>query len=290
MENRHFRLGYPNYVNDAAVTGGSWEAELPVANVINPVFAEVAQSRNTALASTRFDLTLPRSRMLGVAALANHNCSEAARWRVRTYYDTAGQQQALDSGWQRVWPRVYASLELPWESPSFWTGTVSNDERDDFTPLATSWLLDTKTFARRVSIEIDDTGNPDGCIRIGRVFIGDVWKPKKNFSYGVQYGHDIQTGFEVAGDANMTEYADPKTPRRTVTCSLDHLSEEEAFARIMPLQRRQGLHGEILYAESQVPSQAAFATTFLCRQAQVDALTNPYHNNFANTLSLREIL
>ena len=289
MEDRHLRLCWPNYVNGASIAGGSWESELPVTNVGTSVFAEVAQSRDTALASTRFTITLPRSRTLGVVALANHNCSEAARWRVRTYYDAAGNDLAQDSGWRQVWPRVYASLELPWEAPNFWSGAVSNDERDDFTSLATHWL-ETKTYTRRVSIEIDDGGNPDGRIRIGRAFVADVWMPDINISYGVQYGHDIQTEFEVAGDTDMTEYADPKTPRRTVTCNLDWLSEEEAFARVMAMQRRQGLHGEILYAESPKPSQSAFATTFLCRQTQVDALANPYHATFTNTLSFREIL
>lgn len=289
MENRHSRFCWPNHANEATVAGGGWSTELPLSQVLSSVFAEVTQSVDTTPASTQMTVALRRFRPIGVVALAKHNLSAAARWRVRVYYDDTGTDLAIDTGWRDVWPAVYATSELEWEYDNYWSGTLDEDDRGDFTPLATCWLGDSY-LARQVVIEIDDQANPDDCVRIGRLFLGDVWMPEYNISYGVQYGFQIGTEFETAGDADQTEYADIKTPKRTVNLSLDWLGEEEGFSRIMTMQRRQGLHGEILYAESTSAGQAAFSTTFIGRQVSVNPLAHPYYDIYTNAISLQEIL
>lgn len=289
MSERRVTLCWPNRIDEAVLSGGSWSGGLPRDHLQTPVMAEVAESSDLLPSSTRFDITLPRFRTIAVAALCKHNLSVDARWRVRLFRDETASEEMWDSGWLPAWPSIYSSSELNWEDSNFWSGVPFEEDRQDFTPLAWAFA-DRPQVCRLVRFEIEDTNNADGVVRIGRCFVGDAWQPQYNAAYGIQYGHDIGTEFESAGNAEMTEYADVKAPKRTVTFSLDHLSEEEGVRRALALQRKQGLHGEVLYTEHKTPGPMAFSRTFMGRQVSVDPLTHPYYATYANTINLKEIL
>lgn len=282
-------LCWPNHVNEAVLTGGAWSAALPLDHLATPTFAQVAESADATPASTQFDLTLPRFLPVGVVSLAAHNLTVDAEWRIRLWRDPAGTDLAWDSGWLMVWPSVYSTDELEWEYDNFWLGTVDDAQRADFTPLATRFA-DEVQIVQRITVEISNPANPDGAVRLGRVFAGDTWQPDYNAAYGIQYGHEIGTEFEAAGNPEQTEYADVKAAKRTVQFALDHLSEEEGFRRALALQRRQGLHGEVLYSEGGHLDTLAFQRTFIGRQVSVDPLTHPYFATYSNSISLKEIL
>lgn len=286
---RHVTLGWPNHLREAALSGGAWSAALPLDHLGSLPTARFAESADAALASTKWTMTFPRPRPIGVVALAKHNLTVDAKWRVRVYFDTSGTELAIDSGWVAVWPAVFATLELEWEYDNYWAGTLDEDDRASFTPLATRFL-DAVQIGRRVDIEIDDQNNPDGVIRVGLGLVTDLWQPTYNAAYGIQYGYDIATEFETASNPDQTEYADPMTPKRTVSFALEHLTEEEGFRRMLSLQRTQGLHGEILYAESLETSTIEFARTFIARQTSVDPLSHPYFETYSNSINLKEIL
>lgn len=289
LEDGKVILCWPNHVNQASISGGSWEPELPTSKLLDPTFAEQARSTDLAPESTQVLVNLARFLPVGVVALAAHNLSAVANWRVTVYFDQAATDVLFQSDWRRVWPAVYASSELEWEYDNFWGGELDDNDRDSFTPLATMFLPDVQ-IGQAVLVEIEDAGNPVGFVSLGRVFISDVWQPHYNVSYGVQWGYEIDTQFETAGDANRTEYADPATPKRTVTFALDHLDREEGFRRVLAAQRKIGLHGEILYAQESQASPESFATTFIARQVQVNPLAQPYFSTYTNSMSLKEIL
>lgn len=289
LEDGKVILCWPNHVNKAAVSGGRWEQELPASNLLGSALAEQARSTDLALTSTQALFTLPRFRPVGVVALAAHNLTAVARWRVTVYFDEQAAEELWQSDWLRVWPAVYATSELEWEYDNYWGGEFDDADRESFTPLAWVFLPNPK-IGQAVRIEIDDSSNTAGYVSFGRVFISRVWQPSYNMSYGVQWGYDIDTQFETAGDPNRTEYADPATPKRTVSFALDHLDREEGFRRALAVQREIGLHGEILYAQEAEPSPESFATTFIARQEQVNPLTHPYFDTYSNAMALREIL
>ncbi|MGV2930132.1 hypothetical protein ACE3G8_03820 [Vreelandella venusta] len=282
-------LCWPNHVNKASVSGGSWEPELPAAQLLDPTFSELARTTDLNLSSTQMLFTLPRFRPVGVVAMAAHNLTAVAKWRITVYFDAAATQQLWQSDWERVWPAVYATSELEWEYDNFWGGEFDDADRESFTPLA--WLfLPSTQIGQAVRIEIDDTSNTAGYVSLGRVFISRVWQPRYNMSYGVNWGHEIDTQFETAKDPNRTEYADPAKPKRTVSFSLDHLDEEEGFRRGLAIERELGLHGEILYAQDVRQSPMSFATTFIARQTALNPLTHPYARNYKKAVALKEIL
>ncbi|ATH77805.1 hypothetical protein CLM76_09455 [Vreelandella venusta] len=289
IEEGKLLLGWPNHIDHTTLTGGSWEAELPLTNLHDPTFAEQARTVGLATANTQLLATLGRFRPIGVVALAAHNLTASARWRVTVYYDAEATSIAHQSEWRRVWPAVYSTLELEFEYDNWWGGEFSDDDRQNFTPLATLFLPQSHV-ARAVRIEMDDPGNPEGFITLGRVFVGGLWQPDYNMSYGCQWGYEIDTTFETAGNADRTRYPDVATPKRTVSFALEHLSQEEGFRRALAIDRTLGLHGEILYAEGTQATPESFAKTFIGQQMQINALTHPYAMTYSKPMALMEIL
>lgn len=289
MDKKKLVLCWPNHVNEATVSGGGWEQALPLAQVLDPTPSEIARSTDLTPGNTQMRLTIKRYRPIGVVALYAHNLSASATWRVTVFFDGAGTEQAWQSGWVRVWPAVYATSELEWEYDNFWGGEMSDDDRESFTPRARLFLPSVKV-ARTVHIEVNDPGNPAGYVSIGRVFIADAWQPEYNMSFGGQWGYDDGTTVEEADDPNRTEYFDIKTPKRTVTFSLDHLNKEEGFRRMLAMQRKLGTHSEVLFAESSGDSPESFATTIIGRLSQLNPLNHPHVASYTNAVAIKEII
>ena len=283
-------LCWPNWVEVGALSGGNWNNQFPLSHLQDPVIQKVGRTVDAGLSSTQFSLTVTKSRPIGVVALINHNLTQTADWKVTMYFDEAQVDEAWTSGWVQVWPSVYSTSELEWEYDNFWFGTFDDDEVASFTHLATQFVTDNSQVVRSVKVEINNTTNPDGFVKIGRVFISDVWQPRYSAQYGIEYGFDIGTTFETADNPQMTEYADVKVPKRNVNFVLGSLNEEEGFRRALAIQRSQGLHGEILYTENTIPTVEGFQKTFIGRMVQPSALTHPYYMTFQNSISLKEIL
>lgn len=281
-------LCYPNYTDESTLVGGSWESTLPLENLQTPYFSEVARTTDTDNSSTKFQMTLGRFRPIHMIALANHNLSAAAEWRIKLY-NQQGDLLFHDSGVLSVWPQVYATSELEWEYDNFWLGTIEESDRESFTSLAT-YFFPESYVATYVEVEIFNEGNPDGYVSIGRLMVADAWQSERTASFGIQYSYDIGTTFDTAIDEVMTEYADVKTPKRTVQFDLATLTQEEGFSKMLGLNRQQGLHGEVLYTEFAEMDNTTFAKTFIARQQSVSGLSHPYYRNYSTQMSLKEIL
>lgn len=282
-------LCWPNWITRGEVSGGSWSTEFPITNVEDPVFAKVARSADTSLTSTQFSVSLDRSTPVGLVCLANHNLTSAAQWKISCYFDTAQTQLALEIDWFNVWPSVYATSELEWEYDNFWLGTYDDSDRENFTSLATKFFDDIQVI-QSVKIEIDDQSNPEGYVYMGRVFVSDVWQPTYSAQYGIEYGFEVGTTFDVADNPEMTRFPDVKTPKRTVSFTLGTLSQEEGFRRVQTMKRDQGLHREILYTETTDPTPEGFQKTFIGQLQDVSPLSHPYYQTFASSINLMEVL
>jgi len=288
LKNNKVTLCYPNYVDNATLSGGGWETSQPLDNLATPYFSQPARSVNLDTANTKFSVNTPRFLPMHVVALANHNLTSASEWRVKVYNEQGGTL-FHDSGLISVWPQVYSSTQLEWEYDNFWLGTINDEDRDSFTSLAI-YFLPEAYVATYVEVEISDPSNPQGYVKIGRVMVADAWQSDRTASFGITYSYDIQTTFDSAIDEGVTEYADVKIPKRTVNFDLDTLSSEEGFARVMRINRTQGLNGEVLYTEFGPMDEERFAKTFIARQQSVSALSHPYYRNYATSISLKEIL
>ena len=68
-------LGWPNRIDEAALSGGAWLSGLPLANLKERALSKVCRSVNASTGSTVIDLDLGRARSLRALALQNHNLS-----------------------------------------------------------------------------------------------------------------------------------------------------------------------------------------------------------------------
>lgn len=164
-----FLLAFPNRIDDATITGGSWIAGAPVTNVGTWALAETARSTNALTTSTKIRINHGAAVTARALVLMRHNLSSAAtvRWMRGT---TGGGSDVADSGTVNAWrftPRAY-------------DGAVY-----DVQVVQTS-----QTSAQYDEIEIVDTGNAAGYIEIGRVFVGPAFAPTYNPNYGLVDGHE----------------------------------------------------------------------------------------------------
>ncbi len=282
-------LCWPNYIDDAVVSGGSWVSTLPLTHVQDDRTSVVAKTTSLDPAATQFSITLPKRERLQVLAIYAHNLSATATIRVRVYRD-AGQTDLIDdTGWQNVWPVLYGLDDVIWGNDNFWNRRLSEDDRQKYTPL-TPVLFEERLLGSSLHVELLDISNPDGAIMLGRVMPADVWQPIKNLDWNVSHGYDSGTQITRAGDLKRTGYARRVTPKRTVQFQLSNLTEDEAFLRLHRLQRTQDIVGEILYLWSPVPSPTNFARAMIAQQTELNGITHPYHANYEHAMSLLEIL
>lgn len=114
-----FLIGYPNRSDDGTLSGGSWEASLPLTNLQDRRLAKIARSTDATEANTQFENDLGELRWIRTVALANHNLGPSATIRVRgkpdntherasdgTYRDEDGVLQTASSNVPRHWHYV----------------------------------------------------------------------------------------------------------------------------------------------------------------------------------------
>ncbi len=75
--------GLPNYGDEATLSGGSWEASLPIDNIKNRRLRKVARSTSADPNDTRWTGDFGVARTIGMCALIGINWTTAAKWRFR---------------------------------------------------------------------------------------------------------------------------------------------------------------------------------------------------------------
>ncbi len=218
-----FLIGFPNRIDSATITGGSWLAGAPVANVGTWALAETARSSNALAASTKIRINHGSAVTARVLVLMRHNLSSAAtvRWMRGT---TGGGSDVADSGTVDAWrftPRSY------------------DGEVYDVQVVQTS-----QTSAQYDEIEIVDTGNAAGYIEIGRVFVGPAFAPTYNPNYGLVDGHD---DLSVIGQAHSgAQWPAASRRLRTARFDMEHLTLDEGDA-LHEMEQIEGQTGEVAY-------------------------------------------
>ena len=282
LDSEKITLCWPNYVNEASLSGGNWSSQMPVDFLKSQLFSRKAVSTTADPSHTQIWMQLGRFKPVHVVAIAAHNLTATARWRARGYYGQYFTAELFDTGWVEVWPAVYSTAELEWEFDTFWLGTLTEADRIDFTPL--SYLfLDSPHLCQSLHVEIYDPQNPAGYVAIGRLFVSDAWQPEINMAYGVTYGYENSTTVVEANDPNRTEHFDPTTPKRTMSFTLDALSEAEAFNRIHRMQRVQGVHNEVFVAEGVEYRQEKLNRVFIGRITEPDPISQPYYQTYSTS-------
>lgn len=280
-------LGFPNLLDQATISGGSWQATLPLAHLQTRTLGKVARSADTTIESTRFDLDLGKDRTIRALALANHNLSSVATLRITAAATADFAVPIYDSGTVEAWPVVYPLESLEWEDDNWWDGKYTAEEREGYT-----WthvhILAAVVLARYWRVEISDPTNTNGYVQIGRPFIGPCWQPENNMSYGIGLQWETDTVTQRARSGAM--YFERRTPRRVTRFTLEHMSENEALANALEIQRRAGIDAEVLYIYDPADTVHAIRRQFLARLRELSPIENPYCNGHQTAFNLEELL
>jgi len=183
----------------AGLSGGSWVAGLPLANIQDIDIERVARSTSAATSATRFCLdggTTPTP-YWSQFVLLNHNATTTAQIRIVLTSDATDSDPAarvLDTGLLRVWVPTVVWGAKPWGSFP-WDGV---DVRDYPAGPTFFHLLAEPVRARYAWVYIEDSGNPAGYVQIGRFLAGQAWSPATN----------VDPGFSI-------RWVDPTPVRRT---------------------------------------------------------------------------
>ena len=282
-------LAWPNIIDATTVSGGAWMASLPVTNIQNRRISKVARSSNAALASTLLNIDMgPTPSAIGLLALVVHNLSTSAKVRIRADDAADFATPLYDSGWVSVWPSGIIPLDLlEWEEDNFWLGTVSQNAIAGYRAPFTHYLP-SATTQRYWRIEMDDTGNTDGYVQIGRVFVGKVWSPAYNMKYGAKIGYTDATASETS--LTGEEFFDVRTRFREYSFELGYLSQAEAMSSILNMQQQLGTSGEILISGNRDDATNTPRLCFLGRMKSIAPVAIQYVNFWTTSFEMREIL
>lgn len=256
----------------SVLSGGSWNASFPLANLKNKTLSKVARSTNALAASTTWDTDLGTPRNLRLLGLLNSNLSTAATVRWRIYTDSGYTQLVHDTGALPVpWAALDAETLVGWR-PDFWHA------------------LATDQTGRYVRTEIVDTGNAAGYVEFGRAPMMSAWQPQQNIAMGptFQYDHSDTTIDKVPGGSS---YATRRPPRRIQTVALKGITPAEAHQAILEMQRTLGRDGELFFVYD--PAEPDFYVrqkSYLCTMRETTPLEYPYFDRYTAGFTLEEVL
>lgn len=203
-------LSYPDNTLQATLSGGSWTAGAPLANLLNRLLKKIARSTNALAASTLAQADLGAAKTVRIIAVCAHNISAAGTIRVRGYSDAGYTTMVTgaDTGTVNAWPAGFTATDVA-NSPKNWT-----------------FCLPASVSARYWKLEIVDTGNAAGYIELGRWWLGAAtFSPVVGVSYGMGLGYESRDIIDES--IGGVVWGEQRTPRRALTASFDTLSAVE---------------------------------------------------------------
>jgi hypothetical protein len=284
-------IGFPNLLDSATLSGGSWEASLPLTNLQDRRLAKKARTTNDNTSSTKFDIDLTRDRAIKLICLVKNNFSIDATYRIYGSAVSNFATTVYDSGVQEVWTVVYDSLDLEWEEDNFWDGKPSQEylvNLKETSTLNLIHILTISTLARYWRVEIYDTANADGYVEIGRVFISTQWQVTNNILYGASLGYETNTSVDESLDG--PEYFDVRTAYRNFKFELESYNYDEGHAKLLDISRQVGIDKEVFVIPDPDDIRNMTRRAFLGRLKSLNPIQYPYFDTNKAAYEVKEIV
>jgi hypothetical protein len=279
-------LGFPNRADECVLSGGNWAAAAPLSMLQTRVYSETAVSVDTTPASTQWDAATNGLRPVRIVALAGHNLTGTAQWRVRGSRVPDFSTVLCDTTVVPVYPRAPFGT-YDWNDASFWSGTLSAEDRSYY-PSVCFIVLPAVALAQYWRIELFDPANPAGYVAVGRLFLCPAWQPTWNLEYGLQWGHETTTAVEQTHGG--IEYFDEQPMARTLQFTLGQLSDAEVFGPGFNMVRRQGISREIFMVYDADDSVYCIQRSFPARLKQLPSFAVPNRAANSAAFQLKELI
>jgi hypothetical protein len=254
-------FGWPVYTDSSVsypptFTGGSWQATLPLTNLLDRQLARVTRSTDALATSTTFDVDLSAAPAIGLLALPKHSLTPSAtvRWLASS---TAGNFSSpiYDSGVLAVWP----------------PGVTEQDMYG--LNLAHVHIPPTPQTARHWRCAIVDTANPAGYIELARLILAGAWYPTTRVMVGAKLGLESETE-RIVSDGGAAFYRQ-KPMRRSWDFTLSMMTENESMATAFKLSRQVGAHRQLFFVFDSADTYM-HERAFLCVMRELSAVEYPF--------------
>ena len=222
-------LAYPNRIDAATFSGGSWVDRTRLAS---RSLADVAETIDASTGATQCIIDLGASYTVRLVALLNHNCTSAAtiKW---DFGSTSGGTQLGTSGTVNVWRTAFDGVTRNF--PSAYDSVIGY-------PYWAPYVLPADVSCRYIQFALTDTGHPLAKLRIGRIFVGAGLVPTWNFDIGA--GIQPRDLTEVERAQGGAIYWQKRRRMLTAKIPLSHFDATER-SKLMAIMRGAGAHDEI---------------------------------------------
>lgn len=273
-----------------SLSGGSWAAGLPLANIKNTDIKRVARTTNAAPSSTRFRLDFGSESLpvWSMFVLLAHNITTSGKVRVVVTSDATDSDpgaRVMDTGLTPAWEPTVVWGTLPWGAFP-WDGVDT-----EAYPGGALWfyLNPEPVYGRYVWVYVEDVGNPNGYIDIGRFLAGQAWSPARNINFGAQINWIDPS--PVRRSRYGRRFSEELPKYRTVDMQFGLLTQAEAIGASFDILRKVGKTGDLFYVEDpQADPSLRFRTSVYASLVENSPITNEFHDGFTWRLSLEEIV
>lgn len=271
-------LGHENWASDATISGGSFLASRPRANMQDIRLFRLARSADLSSASTYVIADLTTARPIRLVVITNHNLTAAATIRVRAATSEAGLTSAAPVD---VTQAVWLGSNTP-------AGNTTRAGLPIHMPCALVILPADRTY-RWWRIDIADAANPDGYVEIGYL---QLWQAIE-ISGGIAFGANLtpETGTIKQETVGLVGDFDRRRSRRTAQFVTDHLSLADAD-RILDIVRDRDIDQPVFWLPEASPADpgSILRRAFLARLRQMTALEAAWWDGDRGAWNLEEIV
>lgn len=183
--------------------------------------------------------------------------------------------------------RIYPQFSLFWGHPSLWTGQPTAEDRKTLKiPIVRTFPT---LLARYWLIEIEDTGNDDGFIRLDRLFTARGVQPSFNLIYG-QTSLGFLSNTKVKTTNSKRRLYQPKRNQRLMPFEIQNLPVREAFSSFFDMQGSLDIHKQLFFIFDPDDIELMHRRAFLSTIRELNPLQFPYFDVNNVPLELIEVI
>lgn len=266
-------IGYPNRADDATLSGGSWEAALPIANVQDADLGIVARSTDATTASTRIDLDLTAAYPVRCIFVYLPNATLSAT--VRLYADDEATFTAppYDPGAENVYPTSFFPANTEFYGEDVSSSAMTQELWDEGLRYPYIHIPATDQDYRYWRVDINDTTNSDGYVDVARVWIGTAYRPAVSWRQGGGYGYNSASASVRTQGGKKRSISLPKY--RTAQLTLPSVTEDGGTIQCLDVMRRIGTTEQFAFVFDETDSTHLQRRSYLATLGAVNQLTFP---------------
>lgn len=277
---------YDHRSDKGVLSGGSWQAGLPLTNLQKAEPYRLARSAGLAPSSTRVDIDMLVPHEARSVLFGPSNLSVGHGFRVTAWGDAAHTDLFHDSGWRQTSARAPWNT-LNWSDPAFWTGFSEWEDLERGLWLV--YLPDEIVTARYWSLEIEDQYNPDGYVEAAYLMLSRAWQPSINFAYqgnSLSFDDNSLRSPTLAGGETVWRRTNP----RLLEFSFDNLPEEELFSKAYDFQRFVGFDERVFVIPDPADKANLQKRSMLCKARRLGGLEQSNWQRGSTAFEFREVI